>query len=60
MEKIFFYLDGEVRQNKLTVGLVFPALKSADIFTMQAEPELIMAEFTRAEVQFLIQVGAEV
>jgi len=51
--------DGIVQQNKLIVGLIFPALKSSDSFGHQTEPYIIMAGYTKTEIFVLIQDAFE-
>ena len=47
--------DGSLHQNKLTAGLTFPCLAQSDMFSLQSEPVLIMADFSLQELKQTIQ-----
>lgn len=51
--------DGSLHQNKLTIGLTFPCLAQSDMFSLQAEPVLIMAEYSLQELKQTIQSKIE-
>merc|ERR1712106_1316385 len=47
---VFLFHNIFLRQNKLIVGLIFPCLKSAEMFALNGEPEVLIPDFTMEEI----------
>merc|ERR1719461_1748279 len=54
MDTLVVCRDGVSSQNKLTLGLVLPGLKSASVFDMPMEHTIIMPEHSVTDLQKLI------
>jgi len=48
-------MDGVVRHNKVTLGLIFHSLKTSDIFNLPVESSLIFPDFSTRDVQNMIE-----
>ena len=44
------YIQHFLRQNKLIVGLIFPVLKTVEVFSLWQEADIALPDFTKKEI----------